>query len=63
MTLGEIIEAVLRRPLVAQLICVDDWVDDTRAILEEARKRPPKLRHSVAGAACARACGGDCAHR
>ena len=50
-TLGEIIEAVLRQPLVAQLICVDDCsVDDTRAILEERAETDPRLkllRHSV----------------
>ena len=50
-TLGEIIEAVLRQPLVAQLICVDDCsVDGTRAILEEHAKADPRLkvlRHTV----------------
>jgi glycosyltransferase involved in cell wall biosynthesis len=50
-TLGEIIEAVLRQPLVAQLICVDDCsLDETPAILEKHAKTDPRLkllRHSV----------------
>ena len=50
-TLGDIIAAVLRQPLVAQLICIDDCsVDETRAILEEHAKADPRLkllRHSV----------------
>ena len=34
-TLGEIIEAVLKQPLVAELICVDDCSEDgTAAVLE-----------------------------
>ncbi|MET0253748.1 MAG: glycosyltransferase, partial [Terrimicrobiaceae bacterium] len=44
-TLGEIIETVLRQPLVAQLICVDDCSEDgTRAISERHAKDDPRLK-------------------
>jgi glycosyltransferase involved in cell wall biosynthesis len=50
-TLGAIIEAVLRQPLVAELICVDDCsVDGTLAVLERYAaldRRIRILRHDV----------------
>jgi glycosyltransferase involved in cell wall biosynthesis len=49
-TLGEIIEAVLKQPLVAELICVDDCSEDgTAAVLEKYVGLGPRvrvLRHS-----------------
>ncbi|HEY5704343.1 MAG TPA: glycosyltransferase family 2 protein [Terrimicrobiaceae bacterium] len=50
-TLGETIEGVLKQPLVAELICIDDCSNDgTAAVLEGFGGRDPRLkalRHSV----------------
>jgi glycosyltransferase involved in cell wall biosynthesis len=50
-TLGAIVEAVLKQPLVAELICVDDCsVDDAVAVLERYAALDPRvriLRHAV----------------
>ncbi len=50
-TLAEIVETVLRQPLVAELICVDDCSEDgASAILESYSVRDPRLkvlRHAV----------------
>jgi glycosyltransferase involved in cell wall biosynthesis len=50
-TLGEIIEAVLKQPLVAELICVDDCSEDgAAAVLEKYAGYDPRirvLRHTV----------------
>ncbi len=50
-TLAEIIEAVLKQPLVAELICVDDRSEDgAAAVLERCSGRDPRmrvLRHTV----------------
>jgi glycosyltransferase involved in cell wall biosynthesis len=44
-TLGEIIEAVLKQPLVAELICVDDCSEDgTAAVLEKYVSLGPRVR-------------------
>jgi glycosyltransferase involved in cell wall biosynthesis len=44
-TIGQIIEAVLKQPLVAELICVDDCSEDgTRSILEKYDGRDSRLR-------------------
>ena len=44
-TLGEIIEAVLKQPLVAELICVDDCSKDGAAsVLEKYAGRDPRIR-------------------
>ena len=50
-TLAEIIETVLKQPLVAELICVDDGSEDAAAVvLERYAGRDPRmrvLRHTV----------------
>ena len=50
-TLAEIIETVLKQPLVAELICVDDCSEDgAAAILEGCASRDPRmkvLRHTI----------------
>ena len=50
-TLAEIIETVLKQPLVAELICVDDCSEDAAAVvLERYAGRDPRmrvLRHTV----------------
>ena len=50
-TLAEIIETVLKQPLVAELICVDDCSEDgAAAVLEGCAGRDPRmkvLRHTV----------------
>jgi glycosyltransferase involved in cell wall biosynthesis len=50
-TLGAIVEAVLKQPLVAELICVDDCsVDGALTVLERHAARDPRiriLRHAV----------------
>jgi len=44
-TLDEIIEAVLKQPLVAELICVDDCSqDDAAAVLEKYARCDPRVR-------------------
>jgi cellulose synthase/poly-beta-1,6-N-acetylglucosamine synthase-like glycosyltransferase len=44
-TIGAIVEAVLKQPLVAELICVDDRSEDgTAAILENYVDVDPRLR-------------------
>ena len=50
-TLAEIIETVLKQPLVSELICVDDGSEDAAAVvLERYAGRDPRmrvLRHTV----------------